>query len=87
MLLFSNFRVSAMDHYVIVEELGKGTHGTIWKTMDKVTSKFWAMKRVFIFYLCPALTRSFECAFQFINYFLHVSSRNFELNYCFPPFW
>jgi len=45
-----------MDHYVIVQELGKGTHGIVWKTVDKVTSKFWAMKRVLIFYLCPTLT-------------------------------
>lgn len=75
-----------MDHYVIVEEFGKETHGTIWKTVDKVMSKFWAMKRVFIFYLCPTLTRSSERVVQFINDFLHVSSRNFELNYCFPPF-
>ena len=35
-----------MDRYVIVEELGKGSHGTVWKAVDKVTGEFWAIKRL-----------------------------------------
>lgn len=35
-----------MDRYAIVEELGKGSHGTVWKAVDKVTGEFWAIKRL-----------------------------------------
>ena len=40
------FQRAMADRYVAVEKLGEGSHGDLWKTVDKVTGGFWAIRRL-----------------------------------------
>ena len=46
-----NIEPHILKRYEIIQKMGKGAYGVVWKAIDKKTSKIIALKKVIVFFL------------------------------------